>query len=514
MVEFVGHSRALETTLTEGTADYALEGVPGGGYVGIVAGIGDGKGGFFVCRGNPGETDEDEREILWGVVADGSPDVVARTTILDSTNGGSKVMWSAGTKTIYAIAPGELIAEMANVGYSASGTRPATITMRGKGLWIKADVAPRIWYFYNGTVDIPLLLIDEAGGVVSLIGSGALLTSVDAGATAGPTIEGFRDSASPAASDLLGTLLLTGRSSTAVKRSYAEIAAKIVSPTNAAEAGALLFNRMVAGALTLGLTLKDRLLAACAVETAKGADVASAATCDIWTPGDGNLLHVTGTTTITSFGTAPQAGATRELIFDGALVLTNGANLVLNGGANITTAAGDRARVRADTTTKMIVDVIPVSGKAVVPSGIVQQVYAEDTASHAFATSPIPADNTIPQSTEGDEWITLSITPKNAANLLLINVNVMVSCAGLGVIALFKDTDTDALAVAGVRPPDTSVITSGTLIYRRTAGGTSAITFKVRVGVSTGTFYVNRTSSGALYGGAMVSSICITEIAA
>ena len=154
------------------------------------------------------------------------------------------------------------------------------------------------------------------------------------------------------------------------------------------------------------------------------------------------------------------------------------------------------------------------STKAVVPSGIVQQVYAEDTASHAFATSPIPADNTIPQSTEGDEWITLSITPKNAANLLLINVNVMVSCAGLGVIALFKDTDTDALAVAGVRPPDTSVITSGTLIYRRTAGGTSAITFKVRVGVSTGTFYVNRTSSGALYGGAMVSSICITEIAA
>ena len=90
------------------------------------------------------------------------------------------------------------------------------------------------------------------------------------------------------------------------------------------------------------------------IEEKKGANVASASTCDIWAPGDGNLVHVTGTTTITSFGTAPQAGAERVVIFDGALTLTHHATtLILPGGANITTAAGDSAIVRADTTANM-----------------------------------------------------------------------------------------------------------------------------------------------------------------
>ena len=89
---------------------------------------------------------------------------------------------------------------------------------------------------------------------------------------------------------------------------------------------------------------------------AKGAAVASAGTTDIWTPADGNYLHVTGTTTITSFGTAPQAGAERVVIFDGILTLThNATSLILPSAANITTAAGDRAIVRADTTANMIV---------------------------------------------------------------------------------------------------------------------------------------------------------------
>lgn len=92
-----------------------------------------------------------------------------------------------------------------------------------------------------------------------------------------------------------------------------------------------------------------------AIDESKAADVASATTTNIWTT-DGNLVHVTGTTTITSFGTAPKAGAERTVIFDGALTLThNATTLKLPGGANITTAAGDRAIVRADTTANMVV---------------------------------------------------------------------------------------------------------------------------------------------------------------
>lgn len=68
------------------------------------------------------------------------------------------------------------------------------------------------------------------------------------------------------------------------------------------------------------------------------ASVASATTTDI---GAANSLSVeiTGTTTITGFGTA--YSGPRLLRFAGALILTHSASLALPGAANITTAAGD-----------------------------------------------------------------------------------------------------------------------------------------------------------------------------
>jgi hypothetical protein len=67
------------------------------------------------------------------------------------------------------------------------------------------------------------------------------------------------------------------------------------------------------------------------------ADIASAATTDIGAQNT-NFLRVTGTTTITSFGTNYRGP--RFLTFAGAVTLTHSTSLVLPGGANITTAAG------------------------------------------------------------------------------------------------------------------------------------------------------------------------------
>lgn len=67
--------------------------------------------------------------------------------------------------------------------------------------------------------------------------------------------------------------------------------------------------------------------------------VASAGTVDIGAAAS-NTLSVSGTTTITSLGSAA-AGVYRWLVFEGALTLTNNAtSLILPGAANITTAAG------------------------------------------------------------------------------------------------------------------------------------------------------------------------------
>lgn len=73
------------------------------------------------------------------------------------------------------------------------------------------------------------------------------------------------------------------------------------------------------------------------------ADVASATTTDIGAAASQNV-NITGTTTITGFGTVA-AGTVRDGIFADILTLThNGTSLILPGAANITTAAGDSFR--------------------------------------------------------------------------------------------------------------------------------------------------------------------------
>lgn len=71
-----------------------------------------------------------------------------------------------------------------------------------------------------------------------------------------------------------------------------------------------------------------------------GANIASAATTDIGAA-TGVNIGITGTTTITSFGTKT-AGVKRYISFGGALTLThNATSLILPTGADIVTAAGD-----------------------------------------------------------------------------------------------------------------------------------------------------------------------------
>jgi microcystin-dependent protein len=72
----------------------------------------------------------------------------------------------------------------------------------------------------------------------------------------------------------------------------------------------------------------------------KGADIASAATTDIGAV-EGSTHDITGTTTITGFGTV-RAGILKILQFDGVLTIThNATSLILKFGQNHLTTAGD-----------------------------------------------------------------------------------------------------------------------------------------------------------------------------
>ena len=55
---------------------------------------------------------------------------------------------------------------------------------------------------------------------------------------------------------------------------------------------------------------------------------------------------------------------------------------------------------------------------------VVQVVNVQSGAS-ATGTTVIPDDDTIPQNDEGDEYLTLAITPKSASNILVIEITLM-----------------------------------------------------------------------------------------
>lgn len=296
------------------------------------------------------------------------------------------------------------------------------------------------------------------------------------------------------------------KASAGITYSKLNLASSIVNADISASAA------IAASKIDLGTIAQD-------INEAKGADVASATTTTIWVT-DGNYIHITGTTTITSFGTAPQAGATRTLVFDGALTLThNATSLILPTGANITTAAGDVAIVRAETTANArVVAYLRKDGSALtssaLPAGTVVQVVNTQTGAVATGTTTIPVDDTIPQNTEGVEFMTLAVTPTSASNKLMIEVVAMIQCGGNGVNtgALFQDSTANAIAAINW---GTGVTEHSTCVLRHymTAGTTSPTTFKFRAGNSNaGTTTFNGGSSSREYGGVAASSITITEI--
>ena len=137
-----------------------------------------------------------------------------------------------------------------------------------------------------------------------------------------------------------------------------------------------------------------------AVNFSEGSAVASASSTDIWAT-DGNTVHVTGTTQIDDFGTAPRVGAERWVIFDGALTLAHSANLNLQGSANITTAAGDFAKVYADTTTQMDVLFFKADGTSVIGGTTVETEQATTSGTSADFTSISSSAKRITMSLDG-----------------------------------------------------------------------------------------------------------------
>lgn len=149
-------------------------------------------------------------------------------------------------------------------------------------------------------------------------------------------------------------------------------------------------------------------------------------------------------------------------------------------------------------------------------SSIVVQVKNTQTGAVNTGTTQMPFDDSIPQNNEGDEYMTLAITPVSATNKLKIDVVCFASHLGTSVwqtTALFKDSTADALAANSFFETTATAGQACTFTHYMTSGTTSAITFKVRCGANAATTTTfNGQSSARRLGGVMASSITITEI--
>lgn len=146
------------------------------------------------------------------------------------------------------------------------------------------------------------------------------------------------------------------------------------------------------------------------------------------------------------------------------------------------------------------------------------QVVRSQTGAMATGTTTIPADDTIPQSSEGDQYLTASITPVSAANILQIDVSACLAnsaASGTMAVALFT-SGADALATTADFSTGAGRPMSVPLSHvMKSPGAGSSVTFNVRAGLSAaGTTTFNGSAGARLYGGVLASYITIKEIVA
>ena len=235
------------------------------------------------------------------------------------------------------------------------------------------------------------------------------LFSTDAGATVGPTQNLYRNSATPAASDIIGQVNWQGEDSAGNTEDYAAIDVQIDDATSGSEDATIRLRAKVAGTMTTIKTFK-------------------------------------GTTDVGS---------------------------------------------------------------------VVDSVLGTYTA-NANLTAQIPIDNTIPQSGEGTQIISVSITPKTTTNKLRARFRGQFTTSaggGNAIAALFTNATANALTATWATVNAASQANTLSLEWEWVPGSTSAQTVNVNVGPGSAiTLRMNGTPTSGLFGGIDAATLVVEEI--
>lgn len=148
--------------------------------------------------------------------------------------------------------------------------------------------------------------------------------------------------------------------------------------------------------------------------------------------------------------------------------------------------------------------------------GVVQRVEATPYTTYASTTSDLPLDDTIPQISEGAEYLTASITPTRTGNRLVIEafLTLGADAARNAVVALFQDSTANALTAMAVQVPSNTAVMPAVIQHEMAAGTTSSTTFRIRVGRGggAGSITLNGTGVSRMFGGVSACRLSVAEI--
>ncbi len=138
--------------------------------------------------------------------------------------------------------------------------------------------------------------------------------------------------------------------------------------------------------------------------------------------------------------------------------------------------------------------------------------YTELTAYTAITTPYIPLDDTIPQSSEGTQILSVAHAPKRATSRVRVVVNLFGEANSTdSIIAALFNGGSGAVRVqmssSGGEQPRGLV-----LHYEYAPASIASVTWSVRVSADNGNMHVNGRSAGRLFGGAAACSLMVTEL--
>ena len=161
---------------------------------------------------------------------------------------------------------------------------------------------------------------------------------------------------------------------------------------------------------------------------------------------------------------------------------------------------------------------IRLYGPGVRLPGEIVQTRRATTSSRVNVTVSTPLiDDSIPQNTEGVEVLTQAVTPRSATSLMRVSAHAIgtIGAVTTMTLALYRDSVANALGAAISTTSNANAYAiEGAVAISEQSPGTSAATYKLRIGKTNGDVYINGSNSTTrIFGGVAATWLQVEEIA-